>query len=173
MTDAPVTAAERKPARRKTGETARAETSRGLVPFERMREEMLEMAETLWRGAPSAAFGWAGAPAFRWAEPAIDMSEDDDAYVLTAEMPGVKKSDVSVTLENGLLVITGEKHDHHEENRKHHQYAERRFGSVRRALAVPRDADPARIDAHYADGVLTVRIAKREGAQDAARIPVK
>ncbi len=144
-----------------------------LAPFERMRDEFMQMAENFWRGAPPAAFSMPGAAALRWAEPAIDLSETDEAYILTAETPGVAKADLDVTVENGLVTITGEKHDAHKAHRRHHQYAERRYGAFTRSLMLPRDADADGAEAVFADGLLTLTVPKKNGAAKHRRVPIR
>lgn len=144
-----------------------------LAPFERMREEFMQMAENFWRGAPPAAFSMPGAAALRWAEPAIDLSETDEAYILTAEAPGVAKDDLEVTIENGLVTITGEKHDAHKAHRRHHQYAERRYGAFTRSLMLPRDADADGAQADFADGLLTLTVPKTNGGRKHKRVAIR
>ena len=112
-------------------------TERSMLPaqgsmeaFERLRTDMMDVAENFWRGAP---LPWMSTPAWPLANgwgpmnPPVDMSETDDAYVVTAELPGLKKDDVVVEADNQLLTISGSKEDEHKSVRKHHQYAERRF----------------------------------------------
>lgn len=151
-------------------------TSKGaLEPFERMRDEMLQLANNFWRNTPSEALPWPWAPTglMRWADPPVDMSETDDGYAITVELPGLSKKEVSVEVDEHLLTISGSKEDVHKEKRKHHQYAERRFGRFKRILSLPQDADLDRIDAQFANGVLTVTAPKRPGSPEARRIAVK
>lgn len=97
----------------------------------------------------------------RWA-PSVDVSEDDAQYVVTAELPGAKKDDVSVELHENLLTIRGEKRNEREEKNEQRRYVERTYGSFSRSFTLPSNADADRIKASFEDGVLTIEIAKRE-----------
>ncbi len=101
------------------------------------------------------------------------MSETDDAYVVTAELPGLKKDDVMVEADNQLLTISGSKEDEQKSVRKHHQYAERRYGAFKRILTLPRDADVEAVDAVFKNGVLTVTLPKRKDLAAGRKVPVK
>jgi len=96
--------------------------------------------------------------------PAVDLSENDSHYTLSAELPGVDKNDVTIELVEGTLTLRGEKKTEHEEKTDRRRYAERTYGSFSRSLQLPRDAeaDPARIEASFKDGVLTVKIPRSE-----------
>jgi HSP20 family protein len=97
--------------------------------------------------------------------PLVNIAEDETEYLITAELPEVKKEDVTVTVENGLLTITGErKLEEEEKNRKYHR-VERSYGSFARSFALPNDGDPAKVNAEFKNGILTVRVAKSEAAR--------
>ncbi len=96
-----------------------------------------------------------------WA-PSVDISEDDHEYLIKAELPEVNKDDVKVTLENGVLIIKGErKFEKEEKNRKYHRI-ERSYGSFVRSFSIPDNAAPDKISADFKDGVLQVRLLKSE-----------
>jgi len=103
-------------------------------------------------------------PAVRYA-PAVDVSENDDEYVVTAEIPGAKAEDVTVELHEGVLTLRGEKRSERDERREHARYVERVFGTFSRSFALPQNANPEKVDASFRDGVLTLRIPKREEAK--------
>jgi HSP20 family protein len=96
---------------------------------------------------------------------AIDVAEDEKQYVITAELPGVKKNDVSIELEAGVLTIHGEKKSEREEKKEKRHWVERSYGSFTRSLSLPSDALTDRVEASFADGVLTVTIPKSEAAK--------
>jgi HSP20 family protein len=99
-----------------------------------------------------------------WA-PLVDIAEDDREYLITAELPEVKKDDVRVTVENGVLTITGErKFEREEKNKKWHR-VERAYGSFARSFALPDNGDAAKVNAEFKDGVLKVRVTKSEAAR--------
>ncbi len=98
-----------------------------------------------------------------WA-PAADVIEDDKEYLIKVELPEVHKDDVNVTVENNTLTITGErKAEKEEKNRKYHR-SERCYGKFERSFSVPSDADEAKVNAEFKDGVLRVHLAKSEKA---------
>ena len=99
-----------------------------------------------------------------WA-PVVDISEDDQEYLIKAELPEVKKEDVKVTAEEGTLTIMGErKFEKEVKNKKYHRI-ERAYGSFGRSFSLPDDASPGKVSAEFKDGVLTVRLAKDEKAK--------
>jgi HSP20 family protein len=104
--------------------------------------------------------------------PATDITEDDGHYVVSAELPGVKRSDISVEVSDGVLTIRGEKKSEREEKSEKRRYVERSFGSFSRAFTLPSDADDKKIEASFKDGVLTVTLAKTE-ARKAQVVDVK
>jgi len=94
--------------------------------------------------------------------PAIDVSEDDGNYVVSAELPGAKKDDVTIECHDHVLTIRGEKKSEREEKKEKGRYFERSYGAFSRSFTLPSNADPDRIQASFKDGVLTVTIAKTE-----------
>jgi len=96
-----------------------------------------------------------------WA-PAVDMSETDAAYVVTVELPGVKREDVSIEIAEDVLSIHGEKKSEREEKNERHRCVERSFGSFSRAFTLPANVAADRIKASFRDGVLTIDIPKAE-----------
>lgn len=106
--------------------------------------------------------------------PAVDVRETKDEIVLTAELPGVDGKDVSVSVENGVLSISGEKTEERTEGGEDAQFhvIERRHGSFERSFRMPRSADGEKVDARFKDGLLTVSIPKVEAAKP-RRIEVK
>ena len=97
--------------------------------------------------------------------PLVDITEDDKEYLIKAELPEVKKDDVKVTVESGVLTISGERKFEREEKDKRYHRIERSYGSFTRSFNVPDDADDAKVAAEFKDGVLTVRLAKSEKAR--------
>ena len=97
--------------------------------------------------------------------PVVDIAEDDKEYLITAELPEVKKEDVKVTVENGVLTITGERKFEKEETNKKWHRVERSYGSFARTFALPDNGDAAKVNAEFKDGMLKVRIAKSEAAR--------
>jgi HSP20 family protein len=95
-----------------------------------------------------------------WA-PAVDVTENPNAYVVTVELAGAKRDDIGVECHDGVLTVKGEKKSEREEKEEHRHYVERTYGSFTRSFRMPADAGDE-IKANFKDGVLTVEIAKRE-----------
>jgi len=100
--------------------------------------------------------------------PSVDIAEDDKEWVIKADLPEVKKEDVKVTVENGVLRITGErKLEKEEKGRKYHR-VEWSYGSFLRSFVLPDGADGSKVNADFKDGVLKVRLPKNEKARPKA-----
>jgi len=99
-----------------------------------------------------------------WA-PTVDIIEDDKEYLIKVELPEVRKDNVKVTVENGVLTITGERKFEKEENGKRYHRIERSYGSFARSFTVPDDADASKVAAEFKDGVLSVHLTKSEKAR--------
>ena len=92
--------------------------------------------------------------------PSVDISEDDKEWLIKAEIPEVKKEDVKVTVENGVLTVTGERKFEKEEKDKKYHRIERSYGNFYRSFTLPEGADTEHVDARYANGVLTLKLKK-------------
>ena len=98
--------------------------------------------------------------------PAVDIFETDShEVVIKAELPDVKKEDIGVTFENNVLTLTGERKQEQSTKREQFQRVERRFGSFSRSFTLPASVDAGQIAASYKDGVLTIRLPRREEAK--------
>jgi len=94
--------------------------------------------------------------------PLVDISENDQEYLIKAELPEVRKEDVKITAEKGTLTIMGErKFEKEEVGRKYHR-VERAYGSFGRSFSLPEDASPAKVSAEFKEGVLIVHLVKDE-----------
>jgi HSP20 family protein len=102
-----------------------------------------------------------------WA-PSVDITEDDKEYLVKADLPDVKKEDVKVTVENGVLTITGERKFEKEENGKKYHRIERSYGNFLRSFTLPDAADSTKVNAEFKDGVLKVHLPKSEKAKPKA-----
>jgi HSP20 family protein len=159
---------------------AKSETSRSSVPemwrpFQSLRREVDRMFEDFGYGFWRPPFRGLDPAPFRRGEtslsaaPAIDVSETDKAYEITAELPGMDEKNVEVNLANGVLTIKGEKQDEKEEKNKDYYMRERSSGSFQRSFQVPDSVDAEKIDAHFEKGVLTVTLPKSPEAQKAEK----
>lgn len=97
--------------------------------------------------------------------PLVDITEDDSEYLIKLELPEVRKEDVTVTVENGVLSVAGErKAEREEKNRRYHRI-ERGYGRFVRNFSLPEDADGSKVVANFKDGLLRVHVAKQEKAR--------
>jgi HSP20 family protein len=99
------------------------------------------------------------------ATPAIDFVERDNAFEVTAELPGLDEKNIEVKLVNGVLTIKGQKEEDKVEKKEDFHLRERRFGSFTRSLRVPDTVDSDKIEASFKKGVLTVTLPKTPEAQ--------
>ena len=108
-----------------------------------------------------------GTEAMRVAEwaPAVDVSETDAEYVIKAELPEVKKEDVKVTMEDGVLTLQGERKQEKEEKGKRYHRIERSYGSFMRSFDLPDNVDSTKAKAEFKDGMLTLSLPKAEKAK--------
>jgi len=104
--------------------------------------------------------------------PSVEVREDEKAYRIAVELPGLDEKDVKVLLEDDVLTISGEKRSERTDEKTH--YSERSYGAFTRAFTLPPDADRAAIAAKFAKGVLTLEIAKSSGAPvQGKEIPIR
>src|SRR5207302_9790649 len=97
--------------------------------------------------------------------PLADITEDEKEYLIKAELPEMKKEDVKVTVENGVLTISGEREFEKEEKKRKYHRVERGYGSFVRTFALPEDADADRVKAQFKQGILEVHLPKNEKAK--------
>ena len=97
--------------------------------------------------------------------PAVDIRETGESYVVSAELPGLTKDDVQITIENNVLKLTGERRFEKEVKEEEFHRVERAYGSFSRAFALPTRVDPERVEASFKDGILTVTVRKAAEAR--------
>jgi len=130
-----------------------------LIRFEPFREleDMTNRLNRLFGKLPVATTD--GESFADWA-PAMDVQETDAEYLIKADLPAVKREDVKVSVEDGVLAVEGErKMEKEEKNQKFHRI-ERSYGKFVRRMAVPSDVDQAKVQADFKDGVLNVHLPK-------------
>lgn len=145
------------------------------TPFESLRREIDRLFDDFhpfdWR-LPSRVLGFE-MPRIARAEwqvaPAMDLIEKDDAYEITAELPGLDEKNVEIKLSNHTLTIKGEKSEEKEDKQKDYYLSERRYGSFQRGFQLPEGVDADKIDANFAKGVLTVKLPKTAEAKKAEK----
>lgn len=94
-----------------------------------------------------------------WA-PAVDIREEDDQFIVRADIPGVDPKDIDISLENGMLTISGERKEEKEEEKEGYRRMERFSGQFFRRFSLPDTADADRVKAHSRKGVLELVIPK-------------
>jgi len=123
-----------------------------LDPFRAMRREMENVFRTFDQKPLSTGIG-AGAPA-------ISVAETNDAFEVTAELPGVDEKDIKVSLEDNQLVISGEKKAESIKEEKDWHVEERSYGSFYRSMLLPFEPEEGAVEAHFDKGVLHLQIKK-------------
>ncbi|MGH9363545.1 MAG: Hsp20/alpha crystallin family protein [Thermoanaerobaculia bacterium] len=99
-----------------------------------------------------------------WAPP-VDVAETDEAFIVKAELPGMNREDLDITLENNVLRISGERKFERDEKKENYHRIERSYGAFSRAFALPSQVDSERVEASFKDGVLTVTVPKAAQAR--------
>ena len=135
-----------------------------LTRFDPMKDlEMLTTRLSRVFGAPLVAVPEDGMPFGDWL-PAMDIEETEHEYLVTADLPAIRREDVKIGITDGLLSIEGERRQEKEEkNRKFHR-VERSFGKFVRRLSVPTDVDQTKVAAEVKDGILKVHLPKTAAA---------
>ncbi|HOS40561.1 MAG TPA: Hsp20/alpha crystallin family protein [Spirochaetota bacterium] len=124
------------------------------------RREIQNLFDDFFTVGPSSLFDAA------WA-PSIDIEESDTAIHIKAEVPGIEEKNLSVSIENNMLIISGEKNEERKEEGTDKRYvvSERRFGSFHRSIQLPENIKSDKISAKFKNGVLAIDIPKDETAQ--------
>jgi len=152
---------------------ARATAMQAWTPLESLRREVDRLFEDFDRGSWISPFRrsvfdiepfWRREVAMG-AVPSVDIVEKDNAYEVTAELPGMDEKNVEVKLVDGGLTIKGEKREEKEEKKKDYYLHERHFGSFERYFPVPEGVETDKIEASFKKGVLTVTLPKKAKAQ--------
>jgi HSP20 family protein len=147
--------------------------TRSVDPWRSFRDEMDRVFERFSGhfGMPSLRRMFDVAPSilpvssFSFNVPTVDVAEDDKAYKITAELPGLEDKDVEITITGDMLSIKGEKRQEEERKDENYHMTERAWGSFQRAFAVPDGVDRDNITAALSKGVLTVVLPKTAEAQ--------
>jgi len=131
-----------------------------------LREEIDRLFEN-----PLAAFEDGTQPFMSGWMPAVDLYEDKDNFVLRAEVPGMKKEELQISLHEGVLTLSGERKQEEKHENADVYRSERFFGRFHRTISLPATVNPEKVTANYKDGILTVLLPKSEEAKP-KQIPV-
>ena len=137
-------------------------------PFQLLRREMEQLFDNIGGSTGEAPAGGGNIVA-----PRMDISEDDQAFKVTAEMPGARPEDVEVTVDEDVLTIRAERTQERETNRRNYHLVERSVGVFQRSLRLPAPVDPAKVQASFDNGVLTVTIPKDSSQARSRRVQVR
>jgi HSP20 family protein len=129
-----------------------------------LQRALQESIEDAWRGLPAGHLMEAAALPV-----AIDVKEDDGAFRITADLPGLTEKEVEVSFDDGLLTIRGEKKIERDEKKDTWHIIERSSGSFARKVSLSAPIDDEKIEAKFEKGVLTVTLPKQPPAQASAR----
>ena len=138
--------------------------------FRDVRGEMEQMFDEMF--GPMVRRSGRRAQASEWA-PAMDVLTREGDVVIRAELPGVRLEDVDITVQNGVLSISGEHKAEEERQRGGYFMRERRHGSFRRTLALPEGVDESSIHARFQDGVLEVTVEGAAAVNEPKRIQIE
>jgi HSP20 family protein len=157
------------------------ERAAGLWPLAQLRKEIDRLFDESENGFWRRPFGQAlfGAEDF-WRSTsagtalAVDISETNGAYEITAELPGLKGKDVDVKLVQNVLTIKGEKTEEKKKEKKDYHLSERRYGAFQRSFRLPEHVDSDKISAEFKNGVLKIVAPKSpEAAKEERSIEIK
>jgi HSP20 family protein len=150
-------------ARRSTGQ--RRNGSKGLspmprsAPVEQLRADINNILD-FWAAPPRVLEAmWSAAPASD-GNPSIDMEETDEEIIVTAEVPGLDKDQITVEVVGDRLMLRGERRRETEERKGGYYYSERSYGAFTRIIALPREVDAAKASGKYKDGLLRITLPK-------------
>ena len=126
-------------------------------PFSNLRDHLNRLFELSGDGRPAESFG-------DWA-PALDAFEDKDKYVVSVELPGMKKEDINVTVHDGILTVSGERRHEKDVKEGTVHRTERYYGKFSRSVSLPAVVKSDKVAAAYKDGILSIEIPKAEEAK--------
>ena len=101
--------------------------------------------------------------------PSVDLHENEKLIMIEAELPGIEEKDVDLSVQDGVLMVKGEKKFQKKEDKNEYHIMERRYGSFMRSMRLPETADEESITANIDKGVLTITVAKKPGSETMER----
>ena len=140
-------------------------SQRDTSTLARLHDEMDDLFDSFFRGLDRPFFGYKA-----W--PAIDIAENENEFVVKAEVPGCKAEDIDISVQGNTLTISGEKKQEEEKKEKGYYHVERSYGSFRRDLNLPAEINTDKIEAECKDGVLHITLPKAETSK-AVKVKVK
>ncbi len=129
--------------------------------MESVQSQMNSLINQLWGRQPVRTENGESLGVTEWV-PLVDIAETDQAYLIKAELPEIKREEISVKVENGVLSLTGERKFEQDEKKQKFHRVERLYGKFTRSFTLPDDADDTQVRAEFKDGILTVQVGKAE-----------
>lgn len=150
---------------RSTTQPARREADQS--PFLSLHREVNRLFDDFFRGFEVGPSGARAPSAFSGGWPSLEVSDDEKAIRITAELPGMGLDDVEVLLEDGVLTLRGEKRAQNEDSARH--FSERFYGRFERRVQLGYEVEEDKVEAQFKNGVLTVTLPKSAKAQSRVR----
>lgn len=134
-----------------------------LPEISQMQREMNRLFDAFFRGGQfdDGSYG-------TFLAPSVDILEQDHAYIVEAELPGLTKDDVKISIEGNVLTIRGEKKQEATNEGRYYHRSERTYGSFTRSFTLPSSVKIDKIEANYKNGILTINLPKAEEAKPKA-----
>jgi len=133
-------------------------------PFRELDEVQNRLGNFFGGTFPRFGNGNGGLKLAAWS-PEVDITEDDKEYLVKADLPEMKRDEINVKVENGALLMSGERKAEKEEKNKKFHRIERSYGNFMRSFTLPEDADGAKVSAEFKNGVLQVHLPKNPVAK--------
>lgn len=172
----------KKTSKRQKSKKSIVKASGTFTPLATLREEIDSLFERFsqdWPHLPKAlSKGWIHPFASQGRQqntpnidliPSVDISESDDSYKISMELPGMTEKDIELTLTDDSLTVNGEKKEEYEEKKKNYYISERSYGSFQRTFQIPTGVESKKINANYSKGVLNISLPKTELAKKSKR----
>ncbi|MBE0427964.1 MAG: Hsp20/alpha crystallin family protein [Nitrospirae bacterium] len=167
-------------AKKEKKELVKAEPAKALTPFHEMErpfQEIEKRFEDFFRRPFSLMPSWwprLGLPEMEEISPSVDVFTEGDDVVVKAELPGMQKEDIDVSLTEDAITISGEKKKEEKVEKKDYYSLERSYGSFKRSFSLPAEVQTEKASAKFKDGILEIRIPKTEEAkQKEKKIPIE
>lgn len=157
------------PVQQAAGEPARRSMARHADPFMELRNQIDRVLEGFFAPFSSTLLGRPGPLVGAELPPPVDISETDEAIVLTVDLPGMSEQDIDISISNSILTLRGERRQEQEERARNYYLSERRHGTFSRALRLPETIDQDKCTARFDKGVLTITLPKTEQARQTVK----
>jgi HSP20 family protein len=144
----------------------RSLTPFGLDPFSNFRREMDRLFEDFLTPAEGRSFAGTDGGALR---PSLDVRETEQAYEVSAELPGLEQKDIELTLRDNALILSGEKRQERQDDQGGRHWSERSFGRFERVIPLEAEVEADKVEAGFKNGVLKVTLPKNPKARDKTR----